>query len=270
MPVYVADTFRGSGSIHNSPPEDKHASVGNWTIYSIGEWNPGPPGEDSYQVLKRSANGLTGHAPAFSTDTSSPLVRAAGEVSLGAGVFVAETRMFGAVALSIRANSAGSVITMTGNPNEWTFSFGATNTWGSDSNPRGLADPTVLRVEIDSTLSEVRGYADGVLVAQVSGAGLTHVSSIQAWKNAWTGVYGASPILIADYVNAQLNTVSGPLGSPSVLQGATYSLPKIVVDGRVFLRGNGGVLLPALAFDGGELAHTTVIWDKLVRCRERR
>jgi hypothetical protein len=271
MTVYVADTFRGTGSIHNSPPEDKHASVGNWTIYPVGAWNPGPPEEDSQQIFRRSAGGLSAHYGGWA-DTSLALVRVgSAPVPYGVGVFVAEAKFWGEGMLSV--DNAGIIAARDGyfTHQLWADGYHVIN----DTGPRPMSLSSTLRIEVDPAAAQVRAYLDNVLMRTASTSGATQVTRVQLLFPDWDALIGdyPTPTLICDYINARLNTVSGPLGSPApavVPQGAAYPLPKLIVDGRVFLRGNGDVLLPALTFNGGERTGATVIWDKLVRCRERR
>ena len=272
--VYVADRFRGSGTVHKSTPDAKHPSVSDWTIYGSGEYNPGPPSEDSYQCFKRSATGLAAQWGA-STDTAAPLVRVAGDVALGSGVFIAETQFYERAQLSIRANGSAVSIVMSATAGSitWsTFGLGGASGSFSDGITRDRTVLSKLRIEIDKDLNQVRGYANDTLRFTISTAVPTTVSWFQLWWEAWGYVaerFGGASVA-AEYVHAQLNTVSGPLGAPATPTTGAGAIPALVVSGGQYRRGNGAVTLQKLITDGGAAPLPPAFWDRLVRANERR
>jgi hypothetical protein len=288
MTVYVADTFRGAGSIHNSPPQDRHPSVENWSIYT--PWSTATQ-SDSHQAILRSANGLTYNTSASGTNTGGPWITAKGEVTYAAsGVTVIEALIWGEGQLWVNwisslyggaAANADISIRDSGGASVVDLNFDGDTGFSVLPNSFSPAQSYVLRIEIDATVTNkttIRGYVDGVLyrtstVNNVVRWGINWVylrfnSSI----NPWTNVLANPTIPFCDYINTALMAASGPLGAPLTepTSGAEYSLPPLEVVGRQYGRGNAAFSVPRLLADGGESLNTNVVWDNLVRSHERR
>jgi hypothetical protein len=274
MAFYVADTFRGSGSVHNSTPEAKHASVGNWTIYS--GVNPGPPNEDSYQVLRRGPNGLYAFWNGTDEDTVFPFIKAAGTVTLGAGVLVVEAKFRGTLPYLTVRYGTGEGISRIGVDSGQVYlqleaSLGGYYVFDTPSVSR--ATTSVVRIEVDLSTGQRRGYLNNALLGSATYALPTAVSSVEVHWNYWDEIgdpYNTTTNIAVEYINAQIDTVSGPLGVPVNSSGGAIILKKLAVSAGQFRVGRATISVPKLSAAGGNEPTTTVIWDNLVRCREAR
>lgn len=275
MAYYAADNFGGSGVIPGSNPQQKDAAVGAWALSPSG----GDGGDSG--IWTRSAGGAiytddtAGGGGAFGT-----YLRALGTVSFGAGLANFEASGKGAFRLVLVFTGGGESDVISISVEE----DGSVNTsceFGSNSNsnsssisPVGLTTTTVLRIEFSTTA--VRTYANNALVMN-AGFGATgsivrastyhgFAGTSPSGNTALTNFSGAAKVLL-NYVNFQLGVSTGPLGSPGG-PSVAITLPKLVVAGGQFRRGNAALALPHMYTSGALPPVPPSFWAGLVGARE--